>query len=133
MFVDAFVDPRRRSRFRAFVSSKKRRAKFIKELYHLCWLLDERWLQEVVVADVHEALRQRGAPDNCYVMSVHEDLDGRRMKLQEALEEAKEGTVIDCVSGQLAYYRGEDSGEGEWLLRRPANKAIQADAASPRR
>jgi len=109
--------------------------KFLSELYHLCWLLDPRYSQEVPSsADALHSLRSEGAPDLCYVMSNVAELDGREMPLQEAIEAADAaemmGTVVDCIPGRLAYYSGEGA-EGQMILRRPANQPMHADGASP--
>ncbi len=66
-------------------------------------------------------LRQRGAPEACYVISTRSDLDGRTMPLAEALGEVhamQMGTLISCIPGQLAYYEGEDPHERYVLHRR---------------
>ena len=120
--MDTFVVPRKRNRMRAFVSSRRNRRKFVAELYHFNSFLDSRYVHEAPTdAELLEVLRRKGAPETCHLISVDRELDGRDMALEEALEavEAAEGTIVDCIPGRLAYYRGEDPG-GRWILSRPS-------------
>ena len=124
--VDAFVRKLDRERQRLLVSSKKRRAKFIEQLYHFRSALDDRFVAEVRPGtDLRKLLRATGAGETCYLISVDSKLDGRVMEFEHAVAaaETSEGTILDCIPGRLAYYHGEDPFEGHWLLVRPANTA----------
>jgi len=64
------------------------------------------------------ALRGRGAPDTCWVLSEVPGLDGVQLPLSVALDRVCDGgweaSVVSCLPGQLAYYHDED--EGSWLI-----------------
>jgi hypothetical protein len=55
-------------------------------------------------------LRRRGAPDDCYVMSVHKTWDGVTGPLDTIIQKVFavfDGTIVCCIPGVLAYYEGE--------------------------
>jgi hypothetical protein len=57
-----------------------------------------------------------GAPDDCWVFGNH--IDGRQMKLEEALDEViglGTGTIVSCLPGKLAFFESED---GRMILRK---------------
>ena len=133
--VDAFIIPAKRKRYKELLAKRKRRAKLLDGLNH-CSDFDPRYAIEIPSkTDVVAMLRSRGAPESCHVISDVEDLDGRRMPLQEAIDEAEanmQGMLIGCIPGRLAYYYGE-AGEQRLLLERaPPNKPKQADSSSGR-
>ncbi|HET8853246.1 MAG TPA: hypothetical protein VFN02_12030, partial [Ktedonobacteraceae bacterium] len=65
-------------------------------------------------------LLERGAPEQCYVVSTIGEIDGRQMLLDEALawmdRSLDSGTFISCLPGKLAYFESED---GRYILQRP--------------
>ena len=118
--VRAFIVSERRPRYLQQMADPKRRARFLDRLNH-CRDLDPRFAtpaQNVTAAQ----LRSLGAPARCRLISDAGALDGREMSLHEALNETSFqgfGTIICCIPGRLAYYRGED-GEAEYVLVRDA-------------
>jgi hypothetical protein len=61
-----------------------------------------------------EMLQQRGAPEQCCVVSESVGLDARTLPLKEALEliiGMSTGTLVSCIPGRLGYFEGEDTGE----------------------
>ena len=65
-------------------------------------------------------LRQKGAPDSCYVMSDNPDIDGREMPLTDALSKTvgmDAGTLVSCIPGKLAYFEMEGF-DGRYILLR---------------
>lgn len=71
-------------------------------------------------ADVARLLRQEGSPEEVYVISETESIDGKVLPLEEAICETESGgwgTIISCIPGQLAYYYGEE-GETRAILKR---------------
>ncbi|HUG90964.1 MAG TPA: hypothetical protein VML55_09030 [Planctomycetaceae bacterium] len=65
-------------------------------------------------------LRQRGAPEMCYVISCTSEIDGQRLALEEAIERMQAGgwgTLISCIPGTLACYYDE-CGERRMILER---------------
>jgi len=79
--------------------------------------------QDAIVA----ALRDRGAPDHCYVFSEDDDLDRQYVPLTKGIEgvmSASTGSFVSCVPGRLAYYENE---HGErWILDASARVAPRA-------
>jgi len=130
--VGAFVVPRKRERYVEIVGSKKARAKFLQSLYHFADF-DQAW----VVAAPHAAEdtiaepRRRGAPDDCYIISVSKELDGLIKPLEDVIRERIapiEGSILCCVPGELAYFEGEPP-KNRLILHRPgSNKRVQPTA-----
>jgi hypothetical protein len=109
-----FVVPRKRRRCREMLASVRHRVKFLGTLHHFADF-DPRASSEIprgsqFAAHIERALRERGAPDTCYVISADSDLDGQEMSLSDALNRivgSSNGTVVSCVPGRLAYFEGE--------------------------
>ena len=63
-------------------------------------------------AEIVRLLRDKGAPERCYLVSEDEDLDGREFDLEDAIETIEGswfGTLVSCIPGELGYFRGEYS------------------------
>jgi hypothetical protein len=111
-----FVEPRYRNRFREEFANPRRRDKLRRKLAHFAQL-DPRYTDEVGRtkqrgSTLESALRERGAPEQCYLLSADSELDGREMLLSEALAETVDAgsemaTFISCIPGKLAYFHGE--------------------------
>ena len=120
--IAAFILKERQDRYRFLLgnSDPRKRAKGLDRLNH-CADLDPRyatWLPGNT--DVVRLLRREGSPGEVYVISNTDAIDGKMLPLEEAIDEAEDGgwgTIISCIPGQLAYYRGEE-GEGRALLKR---------------
>ncbi len=120
--VKAFIPSHRQERFLEIVANPKKRAKFIKQLYHFDDL-NPKFMVSILPNQQNPSalvkiLRAKGAGANCYVMSTNSKLDGKEVSLQTALEEtvgSQEGTLISCVAGQLGYFEDED---GRCILER---------------
>jgi hypothetical protein len=123
--VRAFVRRERVDRYVALLRTRTSRQKLVASLYEFD--LDGRYVWPIPESDqtperVYELLRQRGAPEDCYVMSEDRDLDGRWVALQEALDMTVTvgmGTLISCLPGKLAYYEGEREDARYILVRAP--------------
>jgi len=113
-FINTFVVARKRERYRELLRSPARRRDFLRQLYHfrdfvptcIVRLSPEPTSADGLLAELH----RRGAESECYVISVEEDLDGRALQLANAVRQVyarKEGTILCCVPGRLAYYEGE--------------------------
>jgi hypothetical protein len=121
-----FVEPRSRNRFRESFGNPRRRDKLRRQLA-LFAPIDPRFTDEAGSNEKHgwtlAALRDRGAPEQCFLLSEDSDLDGREMLLADALAEMDAGselaTFVSCIPGRLAYFRGEDV-ENRHILERPA-------------
>ena len=122
--IDAFITSVRRERWRASLKNSRRRRGMLDRLNH-CRDLDERYTRSLLsVSDVFPALRARGAPATCYVLSDTADIDSRTMLVGEAVQAAEDGgwgTILSCIPGKLAYYYDE-CGERRMLLERPPHK-----------
>jgi hypothetical protein len=56
-------------------------------------------------------LRSKGAGPTVWVISEYSAIDGREMPLVEAMEQTWGrcmGTILSCVPGKLAFFRGEE-------------------------
>jgi hypothetical protein len=123
-FARNFIVPEKRARYLSLLESKKGRKKILNGLNHFRDL-DSRF-SSLVPSDQTSAesieviLRQKGAPDLCFVMSDNPDLDGREMPLAEALSKTvgmDTGTLVSCVPGRLAYFEME-AFDGKYILQR---------------
>jgi hypothetical protein len=122
-----FIAPNWRTRFRESLGNPKRRHKLQLDLMHFAHL-DERFAEPVAPADQHAshhllALRARGAPSTCYLLSSHRDLDRSTLPLPDALEMIEtlalsDSTCISCLPGRLALFHDHQPAS-EYLLQRP--------------
>jgi hypothetical protein len=114
-FIDAFVTKNRRERLRCLVGSPRRRKQFLQELAHFKWL-DQRNVRTLASRaqkpeDIAKLLKQKGAPDVCFVVSEDSNLDRQQLPLLAALEQVVGygmGTFISCIPGKLAYFEDEE-------------------------
>ena len=117
-FVRVFVAANQKRRFLSLLANARGREKFVRKfLAHNCQL-DARYCTRVRsgagASCVVNSLQELGAPNECFVISVRAEFDGRTMPLDEALESLYAcgmGTIISCIPGRLGYYDAEDIGE----------------------
>lgn len=122
--VKAFIVRRKRDRMLFQLANPKRRRTGLDALYDFRDL-DDRFVVPVPPhqqspESIAKALRSYGAPDSCWVISTDDSLDGREMLLDEALAAVvghREGNLISCVPGKLAFFEGEGP-EDRCILRR---------------
>ena len=117
-FALNFITLAKRERYRSMLSSEKSRKKLISGFYHLKDL-EERSTVEVppnlqTVDKIAALLKEKGAPETCYVISTNPQIDQKQLPLADVLQEivgnADEGTILSCIPGKLAYYEGEAAG-----------------------
>lgn len=116
-FIDAFVEREVRERWHTKLASRKHRRTFLHELGHYV-RFDSRYISLIEPAkqtpsEILSALRKLGATDECYAISEYNSLDGKILKLADALNQvigSGVGSILSCVQGRLAYYEGEDQG-----------------------
>ena len=116
--VKAFVVKAKRDRYLGFVSSAKNRKKFTKALAHF-HDFDSRVLKPIPpnshnAQKILDLLKQKGAGQECFLISESSKLDNRSMELKKALEEIVGfglATIVSCIPGKLAYYEGEEINE----------------------
>ena len=60
--------------------------------------------------DAYPLLKERGAPEDCYILSLYKDMDGTFVPLRQAMtwEGILYADFISCIPGQLAYWHGEE-------------------------
>jgi hypothetical protein len=125
VFVRAFVIAAKQQRFVELLANPKRRRHVLETLYHLKDV-DPRFMVKIPPAEqtaerIVALLRARGAPEQCYVISTDEYLDGKTATLCDAIARiigVGHGTLLSCVPGQLGYFEGEDAGARYVLERR---------------
>jgi hypothetical protein len=120
--VKAFILPSRRDRYLDFLTTPKKRAKFIAELPHFKHLNLEFALRipgpQQNVPSLNKLLRAKGAGPTCWVISEDSNLDAQEMDLEKALKKTvgyQMGTIISCIPGKLAYFEDE---EDRYILQR---------------
>jgi hypothetical protein len=104
-----------RARFRESLAPGKRRDTSRSQLPHLSHL-DPRFTTPVSAesaAELGALLREKGAGDECYLLSEDPELDGRALPLGEALAQIVDGgsehaTFVSCVPARLAYFHEEE-------------------------
>ena len=118
-FVGAFIVPNRKARWHEALASPRLRPRILNRLNH-CRDLDSRFVVSGGTSDTVATLRSLGAPESCHVISCADEIDGRDLSLHAAMVATKEhgwGTVLSCITGELAFYFDE-LGERQWVLRR---------------
>ena len=124
-FIVSFVLPQRRRRYLALLETTKGRTKLVGALDHFADL-DSRYTKSVTPntqtpEQIKAILKEKGAPNTCYLISSNPKLDNREIGLLEALKQTVgqgAGTVISCIPGLLAYFEGEEP-SCRYILERP--------------
>lgn len=113
-----------RARFRESLAPAKRRDTLRSQLPHLTHL-DPRFATptDEGAGVLVTQLREKGAEENCYLLSEDPELDGRELPLAEALAlivdgDTEHATFVSCVPAQLAYFHGAEPGD-RYLLELP--------------
>jgi len=133
--ANTFIIPAKRGRYVGLLNSKKGRLKFLERLYHFPDF-DPRCIVELsgasdTASGLIAELRRRGAAEQCYVMSVSEDMDGVVGPIEELIREvfaSVEGTIVCCVPGSLAYYEGDAPKNRLILHRWRFNRRMQGNS-----
>lgn len=111
--IRTFIEPNKRGRYLTLLAGRNR--KKLLEKLNGSWDLDRRWVTPIKSKeDVAALLRSKGAPKKCYAISDIPEIDGQELLLEEAIqatEEGEWGTILGCIPGRLAYYRGEYGNE----------------------
>jgi len=81
----------------------------------LAWKVDPKlnlWQRHAQgIENILRVLRLKGARQTCWVISEDSDLDGKELRLEDAVERtigSDMGTILSCVPGRLAVFAGED-------------------------
>lgn len=123
-FTAFLAEPMQR-RVRTLLELGPKRRKDVRALLDHAIRLDPRYAQHLIGSDafgssVEELLRKYGAPNNCYLISADEVLDGREMLLSEALNAVGAsffGAFISCIPGKLGYFEYENM-KSAYLLKK---------------
>lgn len=124
--VRAFMVKDKQERSLYLLSRPDRRRKFTDGLAHFKWL-DMRFAQQIPASTAHTAaelislMRRKGAGKVVWIISEYAPIDGREMSLEDAMEQTWDlcrGTILSCIPGKLAFFRGEEM-RSEYLLERP--------------
>ena len=107
--VNGLVLKRRRERAMFELLSPKKREHF---LWHIESFLDPALIHQVKAYDikhVYPNLKSKGAPEDCYVLSMNEEQDGKIAPLRQVMTEDRYGgaALVSCIHGKLAYMFGE--------------------------
>lgn len=115
LIVRAFIQKPRQERCLFLLSHPKRRSVFTSELSHFKWLderyafpIDPKWGTKEGIA---ARLRQKGAGSTVQVISEDSAIDGKELKLEDALEHVwgrQIGTILSCIPGKLGYFEDEE-------------------------
>ena len=79
-------------------------------------------------------LQSRAAPELCYVVSENAGLDGRTLRLKDALGlivGMSIGTLVSCIPGRRRYFEGEDRGERFVLEREGVGPQLRDTGMEP--
>lgn len=125
-FIRSFIQKERRERCSFLLSHPNRRREFTAKLAHFEWL-DERFATPVPGSMAHigvklvSLLKQNGAGPTVWIISEDSSIDGRALPLQDAMDSIWGrfmGSVLSCIPGKLAFFRGEEM-KSEQLLQHP--------------
>ncbi|MBA3711555.1 MAG: hypothetical protein H0W76_03790 [Pyrinomonadaceae bacterium] len=124
MFARVFIIPEKRDRYVTLIGSVKGRKKILNGFHHI-HDLDGRYAKSIPsneqsAESIFRMLKQKGAPEMCYIMSDDSDIDQTEMPLRAAIsrvEGSNFGTLISCIAGKSAYFETEDIG-GRYILER---------------
>jgi hypothetical protein len=124
MFAREFIIPEKRDRYVSLIGSVKGRKKILAGFHHIRDL-DDRYAKLIpsnqqYAESIYRALKKKGVPDICYIMSDDPDIDQKEMPLHEVIlkiEGTNFGTLVSCIAGKLAYLETEDM-SGRYILER---------------
>ncbi|MGE6375772.1 hypothetical protein [Peribacillus muralis] len=98
------------------LSSERKR---VEALNRLCHNYGKTLLPEYMIEiptpnsdyqEIATLLKKQGAPNDCYVISWNEEIDGKKLSLNEALKKVVGfgmPSIISCIEGSLAYFEAE--------------------------
>jgi hypothetical protein len=116
--IENFVIESKRDRYLTFVKKPKTRKKFINELAHFSSQLDR--FEEIKKNEwnvINQKLDRLNEIADCYVISENREIDGKRMKVDQALSETigmGMGTLIVFGNAEVVFYEGEGPSD-RWI------------------
>lgn len=109
--IQKYIVKDKQSRFIQFVSSEKKRDKFVSELPHFNYfkweLFDEVHKEEV--QEIYRRLKTLNIKrKDCYIISENPEIDQKILPLDEALEElGGMATILVFGDAEMIYFEGE--------------------------
>ena len=121
LFVKNFIIPQKRERYLEMLCKEKTRSKILNE-FRVNWDLDKTFMvlmppNQQLPENIYKLLKEKGAPQSCYVISDNFEIDKKEMSLNIALENLFGGTFISCMAGKLGYFESDEAGE-KYILER---------------
>ena len=116
--IENFVIKDKRERYLNFIKKSKTRRKFTDELAHFSSQLDN--FQEIKTNELEEInrrLQKIKSIEDCYLISENNKIDGKRLKIKDALTETigmGMGTLIVFGNADLVFYEGEGPSD-RWI------------------
>ncbi|MFV0388439.1 MAG: hypothetical protein ACK5NT_06775 [Pyrinomonadaceae bacterium] len=114
-FIKNFVIKTKRDRFLSFVMNEKGRKKFLMELEHPGFFIDNPNVRTInpyqTAIEFENRLIQLSGVNSCYVISSNPTIDGKELSISEALLKVVEGnfgTILSIVPGKIAFFEDED-------------------------
>ena len=113
--IGAFIDRPQRQRALSLLKRKKARQKFRDMLAHKLILNKKNSIlipsNKQNIDSIIRLLGEKGAPDECYVISEDPHMDGTNQQLTNAIDQiigSGNAAIISCIPGVLGFYEGED-------------------------
>jgi predicted type IV restriction endonuclease len=116
--IENYILKSKRERYLNFIKNPKTRKKFTDELAHFSSQLEN--FEEIKTSErevINEKLKRIKSTQDCYVISENSEIDGKRMKIDNALTEAigmGMGTLIVFGNADLVFYEGEGPSD-RWI------------------
>lgn len=116
--IENYIVKSKRERYLNFIKKPKTRKKLTDELAHFSSQLDN--FEEIKTNEwevINEKLKRIKSTQDCYVISENSEIDGKRMKINNALTETigmGMGTLIVFGNADLVFYEGEGPSD-RWI------------------
>jgi hypothetical protein len=133
IIVKSFFAKRLQDRvmFELFSKKDKRRDALGRLCHNYTTTLREEYMFEIQppnsdYQEIASLLKKQGAPNECYVISWNEEVDGKHLPLNEALKKVVGygmPSIVSCIEGKLAYFEAEqESGSApRFIIKRETN------------
>jgi len=118
LLISNFILKKYRDRYYALLKTTKGRKKLQQRLAHE-FDVDFRFSTKIPAKEqnikcIYNLLKNKNAPDICYIFSEHSTANGVILPLKEALTNivgSGIAAIISCIPGQLAFLEQEEEGE----------------------
>jgi len=118
--INKFVSKNKRERYVDFTQKEKTRRKFLDDLSH-GQMFDDTLFQKIEgneEGEIKKVVKKLGVKD-CYIISENESIDGKRLPIDEALNNAispwsDTGTILVFGDAQVIY-REHEGPKNKWI------------------